>query len=38
MFNASIAGGIVQFNPVAHLERAHIGNHQPGNNISDNGT
>jgi glucokinase len=33
-----IAGGIVQFNPVAHLERAHIGNHQPGNNISDNGT
>ena len=34
----NIAGGIVQFNPVAHLERAHISNHQSGNNIADNGT
>ena len=37
-FFDDISGGIIQFDPVAHLERTHISNHQSGNNITDNRT
>ena len=37
-FLYNISGSIIQFNPVAQLKRAHIRNHQPGNNITDHRT